>query len=113
MSVDLSTVRRSNHFNTRNTLFVARIRNPPDAESTKKGSVSPDRKQPKSLIPTYSYSCFANSKNNSVYLTEHPLSGKTITGSGSGLMKDDINNKFLYRSSEIFGFDRVYDETST
>lgn len=109
MSSELSASRRPNYFNTRNTLFVARIR-PPGSTQTKK-DLSPESKQKKGLTGSFEYSCFANTKNNSIYLTQHQLSGKIL--SANKLMKDDMKNKFLVKESEIFTFDCVYDESST
>jgi len=97
-------------FQDRNTRFVVRVRNHGSKgdESFKVGSPKSSRKL---FNDSQNYSCIANTRNDSIYLSDTVFSGKLLNS--QHMMKEDINNKFLFaETSEIYAFDKVYTESA-
>lgn len=100
----------SDPFEDRNTRFVVRVRNH-GAKADESFKASSPKSSRKLFNDNQNYSCIANTKNNSIYLSETVFSGKLLNS--QHMMKEDINNKFLYaETSEIYPFDKVYTEST-
>ena len=97
------------HFNSRNTIFIAQTSNVTNADntSTSSRSRSPRQKPRKSLTKSYSNS----SLRKSLQQVLDPLVDKVLDN--MGLLKDTAKNKSLYSVNAKIGsqFDSVYDET--
>lgn len=97
-------------FDDRNTHFAIRVRNNPGKLESSRVS-SPKSSNKKLFSDNDHYSCIANPKNSSIYLTESEYSGKLLNG--QNFMREDINNKFLSsENSEIYLFDKVSTEAT-
>jgi hypothetical protein len=98
----------SDPFSSRNTWFVARVRNIASKPSETQSKISSPKKK-KSFNENASYACIPNPKNNSVYVSESTFSGKLLNSQCT--TKDSLNSKFLFpENSEKYVFDNVFHE---
>ena len=101
---------QSNFFSDRNTAFIGRVRNH-NIKTEDTSKVTSPRNTRKAFNDYQNYSCIANPRNSSIYLSEATFSGKLLNN--QNMMKEDINNKFLFSdNADIYTFDKAFSENT-
>ena len=94
-------------FKDKNTLFVGIVKKPPSNSQNSTNNVKSPKNQKKMFNDNYNYSCFGNTRSQSIYLNEKTFSGKLLNS--QLIMKENVNNKYLFsETSQLFPFDLVY-----
>jgi hypothetical protein len=101
----------SNPYDERSTRFVARLRTAgPISDNSRSKSSSPNAKK-KPFLDTQNYCCVPNFRNNSIYITDSPFSGKLLNN--QAISKEDSKNKFILTDNpDIYQLDKVYGEAT-